>query len=301
MWLLFAFSGPIFWALSTHIDKYLVDRYFKNSDTAVLMVFTSLIGLMMLPFIWFFQPQTLALPWVDMLVMIVSGILYMGAMLFYLRAIQSEEASVVAPLFQASTVFTFILAYMLLGEILSWINASGVVLIVCGALLLSFDPSFRVRRFKTRLILLMLACTFVLALSSVLFKYFAIREEFWNTTFWVYVGEALFGIGILLIPRYRAQFTSLLKSNTAALLAVNGANELINLGGGLAVRFASLLAPVVLISAISSTTTLFVFGFGILLTFLFPRFAREDLSRANLVHKGIAALVVAVGVILANL
>src|SRR4051812_16445583 len=28
MWLLYAFSGPVFWAISTHIDKYLVDRYF---------------------------------------------------------------------------------------------------------------------------------------------------------------------------------------------------------------------------------------------------------------------------------
>lgn len=37
MWILFAFSGPVFWAISTHVDKYLVDRYFKNSDTAVLL------------------------------------------------------------------------------------------------------------------------------------------------------------------------------------------------------------------------------------------------------------------------
>ncbi len=36
--------------------------------------------------------------------MTASGVLYMGAILFYLRAIQSEEASVVAPLFQASTL-----------------------------------------------------------------------------------------------------------------------------------------------------------------------------------------------------
>ena len=56
MWLLFAFSGPILWALSTHIDEYLVERFFKHSDTAVLMVFTALIGVVMLPFIWFFAP-----------------------------------------------------------------------------------------------------------------------------------------------------------------------------------------------------------------------------------------------------
>ena len=44
MWLLFAFSGPVLWAISTHIDKYLVDKYFRHSDTAVLMVFTALLG-----------------------------------------------------------------------------------------------------------------------------------------------------------------------------------------------------------------------------------------------------------------
>jgi hypothetical protein len=83
------------------------------------------------------------------------------------------------------------------------------------------------------------------------------------------------------------------------MLAVNGANELINLGGGLGVRFASLLAPVAVVSAVSSTTTLFVFGFGVLLSFLAPSLGREDLSRANLLRKGGAAVVVTIGVFLA--
>src|ERR1035437_2731794 len=139
MWLLFAFSGPILWAASTHIDKYLVEKYFKNSDTAVLMVFTALIGLVMIPFILVFQPGTLSLPLLSITVMIVSGILYMGTMLFYLQAIQSAEASVVAPLFQTLILFTFILGYFILGETLSWTNGIGAGLIVIGALTLSLD------------------------------------------------------------------------------------------------------------------------------------------------------------------
>ena len=35
----------------------------------------------------------------------------------------------------------------------------------------------------------MLAATFVLALSTVLFKFFAMRDDFWTTTFWTFVGE----------------------------------------------------------------------------------------------------------------
>jgi uncharacterized membrane protein len=300
MWIFFAFSGPIFWAMSTHIDKYLVDRYFKDSDTAVLMVFTALIGLLMLPFILWYVPGTLSLPLLNILVMIVSGILYMGAMLFYLRAIQSEEASVVAPLFQTSTLFTFALGYLVLGETLNLTNAGGAVLIIIGALVLSLDKSFHLRRFKVRLLVLMLICTFILALSSVIFKFFAVESDFWSTTFWTYVGEALFGFGILVVPGYFKQFVLLFRKNTAPMLGVNAANELINLGGGLGIRFASLLAPVVLVSAIASTTTLFVFIFGVLLTIFLPRLGREDLSRTNLFQKGIAAVLVAIGVLLIN-
>ena len=300
MWLIFAFSGPVLWALSTHLDKYLVEKYFKDSDTAVLMVFTACIGLLMLPFILFFKPSTFSLPPVSILVMIASGVFYMGAMLFYLRAIQSAEASVIAPMFQISTFFTFTLGYFVLGETLTAMNALGAGLIILGALMLSLDTSFHFHAPKLQILFLMLLCTFVLALSTVIFKFFAVREEFWSTIFWTYVGEALFGVGILAIPRYWKQFKTLLKNNTRALLSINGINELVNLGGGLGVRFASLLAPVALVSAISGTTTLFVFGFGILLTIFLPQFAREDLSRRNLLQKGLAAVLVAIGVMFAN-
>ena len=298
MWLLLAFSGPVCWAVSTHIDKYLVDRYFQDSDTAVLMLFTALVGMALLPFIWWFEPAILAPTPLAIVVMTVSGILYMGAMLFYLRAIQSEEASVVAPLFQASTLFTFLLGYLFLRERLSLLQLLGGGLVVAGALGLSHQSGAKMRRLKTRLILLMLAATFVLALSTVLFKFFAIRDDFWTTTFWTFVGEGLFGLFLILRPDYRHQFVALFRRNPGAVIGVNAANELINLGAGLGVRYAALLAPVALVSAISSTTTFFVFAIGILLTLFFPKWGREDISPANLVRKAVGALLIAAGVAL---
>ena len=56
-----------------------------------------------------------------------------------------------------------------------------------------------------------------------------------------------------------------------ALLAINASNELINLGGGLANRYALIFAPLAIVQAVGSTTTLFVFLIGVLLTLLFPR------------------------------
>jgi uncharacterized membrane protein len=298
MWLLLAFSGPLCWAMSTHIDKYLVDRYFHDSDTAVLMLFTALTGVALLPVIWWIEPALLKPSPAAIAVMTASGILYMGAMLFYLRAIQSEEASVVAPLFQASTLFTFLLGYFFLHEKIGPVQLLGAGLVVGGALGLSFRSGSGKREFKAELILLMLGATFVLALSAVLFKFFAIRDDFWTTTFWTFVGEGIFGAVLLMRPVYRRQFAALFRGNPGAVAGVNAANELINLGAGLGVRYATLLAPVALVSAISSTTTVFVFAIGILLTLFFPRLGREDLSAANLLRKSLGALLIAAGVIL---
>jgi len=222
----------------------------------------------------------------------------MGAMLFYLRAIQSEEASVVAPLFQASTLFTFLLGYLFLHERLGPSQLLGGSLIVAGALGLSFQGGTGTRRFNARLVLLMLAATFVLALSTVLFKFFAVRDDFWTTTFWTFVGESLFGMALLCRAAYRRQFVALFRRSPGAVAGINAANELINLGAGLGVRYAALLAPVALVAAISSTTTFFVFAIGILLTLFFPGLGREDLSLSNLVKKGAGALLIAAGVVL---
>jgi uncharacterized membrane protein len=298
MWLVFAFLGPLSWAVSTHIDKYLVDRYFRNSDTAVLMVFTAVIGVVALPFIWLFQPGVFSPPLQSIAVMTASGVMYITSMLFYLRAIQSEEASVVAPFFQLTTIFTFVLAWLMLGELLTWKAAGGAALIMAGVLFLSLDSDLRLRSIKLRVVLGMAICTAILALANVLFKFYAVRDDFWTTTFWTFVGEALFGAAILAQRRYRTHFLHLVRTHTGALLGVNGANEIINLGGGLSVRYATMLAPVALVSAVASTTTLFVLVLGTLLSWLTPSLSREDISRGNLARKAVAVVVVTAGVLL---
>lgn len=298
-WLLLAFSGPVLWAASTHIDKYLVERFFKTSGVGVLLVFTSLIGLVPLPFIWWFDPQVMALPVLAIAVITFSGLLYMIAMFFYLRALQEEEASVIALLFQSGPLFTYALAYIFLHERLSVWQILGGALIVGAAALVSFEAGGAgKRRIKARLVLLMLACAFALAVNSVIFKYFAIRDEFWSTTFWVFVGEAVFGAVLLAIPSYYKQFIGMFAKHPGAVIAINGANELINLGGGLAVRFASLLGPLAIVQAITSTTPLFVFLFGVALTLFWPRLGREDISRTVLIQKGVGVAIMAVGVAL---
>jgi ATP/ADP translocase len=55
-WLFFAFCGPVLSALSVHIDKCLVERYFKNTGMSTLMIFAAAFALLMLPVLWVLRP-----------------------------------------------------------------------------------------------------------------------------------------------------------------------------------------------------------------------------------------------------
>jgi drug/metabolite transporter (DMT)-like permease len=297
-WVVFAFSGPVLWAISVHLDKYLVERFFKESDVAVMLLFTAFVGVLLLPFIWVYEPSVTAPGAASIALIILAGLLYMGAMLLYLQALQTEEASVVAPYFQAGPLFGYGLAYLVLGETLSGPQLLGGVMIILGALIVSVRFEHGRRMFKARLAALMLTCGFAGALSGLIFKIFALDVEFWTTTFWMYVGEALFGCALLLVPTYRRQLLVTLRVNTAALLSINGSNEFINLGGSLGNRYALMFAPLSIVQAIGSTTTLFVFAFGVVLSLIWPGLGREDLSGRELLKKGLAALLVAFGVAL---
>jgi drug/metabolite transporter (DMT)-like permease len=299
-WLAFALCGPIFWAISTHLDKYLVERYFKTADVAVLMVFTALMGLVLMPVIAYFDAAVFDRDLRSIVLMTLSGVLYMAGITFYLRALQGNDAAVVAPFFQASPLFGYGLAYLVLGETLTGSQLLGGALILAGVLSVSITGGKSRRQFRWKLAALMLCCGFIMSVSTLIFKVFAIRDEFWATTFWMFAGEAIYGVVFLCIPYYRAQFMELLRGNGPALLAINASNELINLGGGLANRYALIFAPLSIVQAIGSTTTLFVFGIGVILTILFPKVSREDLSAWQFISKGAAAVLVAAGITLVS-
>lgn len=310
-WLLFAFAGPVCWAASTHLDKYLVEKYFKNGSTVGLMVFTSVLAALVLPVIWLFYPEVLSMPGRDACLVALTGLLGSVAMVFYLRALQGDEASQVAPFFQMIPVFGFLAAFLLLHELPTAWQALGIVLIISGGAVASVGGWSKEQaiaqaehvksarpRLNVRLVVLMLICVAIIATNSVIFKFFAVQDSFWTTAFWQGAGQVIFGLVAMAVPQERRHFITMVRANAGAVLGVNAINEVVNLAGGLAAGFASLSAPVVAIQAISSTTTFFVFVFGVILTTLFPRLGREDLSRANLLRKAAAAVLVTAGAVL---
>ena len=56
-WFFIALLGPLLWSVCNQIDRYFLKRYFAHETLGALLMFSSLIGIVVLPVAWvFFDP-----------------------------------------------------------------------------------------------------------------------------------------------------------------------------------------------------------------------------------------------------
>ena len=260
------------------------------------MVFSSVIGLFLLPLIAFLHPEVLGFSLSNILI-IVNGFLYILAVLPYFYALQKDEASICVPLFQLTSIFSYVLSYLVLGETLNNYQLLGGFLVIIGAVGISLDLTDRKKiKFKKEVFWLMALSSLIFSLNFLFFKYFAIQSSFWFTSFWEYVGFAIFAILLMLfVKSYRAQFIIVLKTNRAAVLGINGINELVNIIAKIAFNMASLLTPITLVWIVNGLQPFFVFLYGVILTIFFPKISQENIARKALFQKLFAILIMFFG------
>jgi hypothetical protein len=173
----------------------------------------------------------------------------------------------------------------------------GGLLIILGAIGISFDISDRKKiKFKQEVFWLMMLSSLLLSLNFLFFKYFAIQSDFWFTSFWEYVGFAIFAVLLMVfVKSYRNEFINVLKNNRLTVLSLNGVNEIINIIAKVAFNVASLLTPVTLVWIVNGLQPFFVFVYGVLLTVLLPKISRENITRKALLQKIVAIIVMFIG------
>lgn len=227
----------------------------------------------------------------------------MLAVLPYFYALQRDEASIAVPLFQMVPVFSLILGYFVLGEALTSFQLLGGFLIILGAIFMSLDLTTHKKiKLKKEVFGLMALSSLLFAINFLFFKYFAINAQFCVTSFWEYIGFAVFATLLLVfVKSYRDEFFKILKTNKVSVLTINGANEIINILAKASFNFASLLAPVTLIWIVNGLQPFFIFIFGIFLTLMFPKIAQENISKKVLIQKTFSIIMMFIGAYLINI
>lgn len=298
-WFLIALVAPIANAAVNHIDKHLIQKYLKGTQVGSLVLFSALFSVVAMPIVAVINPDVFRISPGDALLLIVNGALLVLAYILYFYALNQDEASFVAPLFQLVPVFGFVLGYFVLGETLSQNELLGSAIVASGMVVLSLRLGARKERVKKWMLWLMVSSSLMYASSGVLFKFVTeTQQRFLPSLFWVYFGKVVFGLMLFgLIPSYRRQFLAVLRQNKLSVLGLNFLNEILALIGETAMVLATLLAPVVLVQVVSGFQPAFVLSFGVLFTIFFPKISQESLAGKDMLQKIVGITLMTIGAI----
>jgi len=301
-WFFIALIGPLLYAVTNHIDKYILEKYFKAGEVGALVLFSALSSAVALPVVYFIEPGVFAMGLTSITLLTVSGILSIVCLILYFYALEEDEASMVVPFYQTIPVFGFILGYVVLGETLSPRELTAGLLILAGTTVISLDLRDGTIRFKKKVASLMTLSSLLFAIIGVVFKMVAVDEGFWQSAFWSLVGDLIIGTALFFaVKSYRQQFLDVFRANSAAVLSINSANELIFMAADGVTAYATLLAPIALVMTINSLQPIFVFLIGIILTLFLPHLGKESMTRNHLTQKAVAIGIITVGTCLLNL
>ena len=299
-WLIFALFAPILWAAVNHFDKYIIHRYVKSGgDAGSTILLSAMSGIVVSAIILCVAPGTVMVGWKMALLIILNGALLTASYIPYLYALSDDETSVVAPLFQLITFFIYILGVIFLHETLTGIQLFAGVLIIGGAVLMTFKKTSSGFQVKKKVIGLMVLSSFLIATNSIVFKSLAEQTDFWKMAFWEYLGATLFAFVLFVfVGRYRREFLRILRENSWAVVPLNIVGELVSATARLSFNYAALLVPVALVSIVNGFQPFFILLYGIILTLVIPSVAKEDISKEFLIQKIFATVLMVLGAVL---
>lgn len=138
LWIIYALLSAVTAALVAIFGKIGLQHIDANAATAIRSVIMALflIGVVLVQG-KFTQLGEILTQKKAMSFIILSGIAGALSWLFYFLALKYGKVSQVGPIDKLSVVIAVILAFIFLGERISWINAAGVALIAVGALLVA--------------------------------------------------------------------------------------------------------------------------------------------------------------------
>lgn len=246
-WILFAIVSYFLGALTVILDKYLLGSR-RISSPPVYAFYVGIFGiggLLFAPLGFFFANFVLKVPSLYQIVLsIVTGFFYIaGLTALYFSVSKSETSKVTPVVFSMAPIVTLLFSLLIGNESFSYLNFLGILFLISGGLLISFDLPFKINPQTLKLIKkdrrflfikyffsvtkdgivnegkffagfnFAILAGFLLGISFVGLKIVYMEQNFFNGFIWSRFGVMLGGLCLLFMPIWRK---NILKSFTHA-------------------------------------------------------------------------------------
>ncbi|HEX5430214.1 MAG TPA: EamA family transporter [Patescibacteria group bacterium] len=291
-YLLVGLSGYFLLAFSSVADKFLVSKVVRAPVAyAFYTAVTGPFSLLLLPF----GGKILNLP--DMLVALSAGIAFIIGIYFSWSAIGKASVSRVVPI-QAGLgpLFTFILSYFILSERLGILQSFGFVLLVFGAVLISFRRSSSGWA-PSSLWYASLSALFF-ALTSVLTKYTFNHSNYITGLVWPSVGFVIPLAFILPFKSNRKAIFNAPKEAGKKNVALYYSSRATGTIGGYLQKYAVKLGSVTVVNALQGMQFVFLLILTTFLSIYYPKVLKERINTETVILKASAIAAISIGLFL---
>lgn len=305
-WIFLVVVAQFFLAIVAIIDKYIlvskkVEKPFVLAFyVSSLTIFSLLIFLIeFLPMPAFVADLGLVFPSFDnvgrpsagMIAMtFVAGFTFFQALVSLYSAFRQADVSDVVPVVSSVTaISTFLLSWLINGDILSQNFAEGFILLVVGTALIS---RFRLHR---DVVFLSAHAGILFALNATMMKAMFAASNFDHAFFWSRMGTIIIMASILLIPRYYRKITeNSTKAGAEGGLWVVGKTAIAG-ASSLLILKAIELGDVTLVQALGGLQFAFLAVFSFFLGPLTPKECGENNRMKDVIQKAIAVAILFAG------
>lgn len=134
-WFLYVSLSAVFASLTSILGKVGITDVESNLGTAI-RTFVVLIMAWVVVFITGKQKEVKQINKRELIFICLSGVATGASWLCYYKALQDGQASIVVPIDKLSIVITIAFSYFVFKEKLNWKSGTGLILIVCGTLVM---------------------------------------------------------------------------------------------------------------------------------------------------------------------
>ncbi len=300
LWIVLTIVAYLFGALANILDKFLLGS--KRFSSAPVYAFY--VGVFSL---WavFFAPFGLRVPtFSGLFACFLGGITFLLGILLLYFAISKAQASQVVPVVGAVLpLATFFISLPLQAEKLSMVQVFGILFLIFGGLLISFDLPLQFGKKKFFIgFFYAIGAGIALAVSYVVFKYLSQSENFVTWYVWTRVGGFLGALALLLVPVWRKEIFASFhihhknKKQVVSTGVIFVGNKVVGGLSSLLLTYAITLGSVTLINSLVSIQYAFVLVLAWLVSQKYHQIFEEKLYFWDWMQKIAAIGVIATGI-----
>jgi drug/metabolite transporter (DMT)-like permease len=291
-WIIIAAGAYLLFAFTGVADKFFVSKVVREPIAyAFYTAITGPFSLILLPF-----GAKLLAPF-DFLVALAAGAFFIGGIYHSYSAIRLTSVSRVVPILGGFVpLFSFILAYFILGERLTAFQTVGFLFLVVGAVMISFRKENGI--WTPKALFNAISAALFFALASVLTKYIFDHSNFISGMIWTRLGFLLPIPWILMSARRRAAIFNAPKEAGVKNVALYYTSRATGSIGGFLQNYAVSLGSVSVVNALQGLQFVFLLILTSFLSLYFPKVLKEKITSETITLKLIAIATITCGLYL---